>query len=248
MVALLGVIALLVSQLPGDGWAMVDSRPREVRRLYWDLFQTTEVWVTLSPVTAAKITGPRFAFQAFFPGREVKGRPQRIQVKALAGEMANEPSLRVTIDGKTMDLTGPAGISFLLYPPGCEGCVANGVVADLKPEVLRNLVDAADAAIVAFGLTFHLSSEDRAALGEFAKQIGLGPAGEAGGRGASESTGRGQMASHHDPARKCRIGTMDDRRFHAEASESNAAPSVLTTFATGRWDLRVDRACDDRPG
>ena len=174
MVALLGVVTLLLSQAPGDGWGMVNSRPREVKRLYWDLFQTTEVWITLSPVTADTVAGPRFAFQAFFPGREVRGRPQRIQVKALAGIVAADLSLRVTIDGKTTDLTGPDGTSFLLYPPCVEGCSANGVVADLKPELLRSILVAAEVDIVALGSTFQLSSEDRAALGEFAKQIGLG--------------------------------------------------------------------------
>lgn len=174
MVAPLGVVTLLLSQVPGDGWGMVDSRPREVRRLYWDLFQTTEVWVTLSPVTADTVAGPRFAFQAFFPGREVKGRPQRIQVKALVGAATTDLSLRVTVDGKTRDLTGPDGASSLLYPPSCEGCSANGVVADLRPEILRAMVDAANVEVMALGSTFQLSSPDRAALVEFAKQIGLG--------------------------------------------------------------------------
>jgi hypothetical protein len=173
MGALLGVVALFLLQAPGDGWGMVDSRPREVKSLYWDLFQTTEVWVTLSPVTADTVSGPRFAFQAFFPGREVKGRPQRIQVKALAGVLATDLSLRVTIDGKTTDLTGPDGTSSLLYPPCDGGCSANGVVADVKPEFLRAMVDAANVDIVAFGSTFRLSAQDRAALGEFAKQAGL---------------------------------------------------------------------------
>ena len=173
MGALLGV-TLLILQAPGDGWGMVDSRPREVKRLYWDLFQTTEVWVTLSPVTANTVAGPRFAFQAFFPGREVKGRPQRMQVKALAGVVATDLSLRVTIDGKTTDLTGPDGSSFLLYPPCSEGCSANGVAADLKPELLRSMLVAASVEIVALGSTFRLSPEDRGALGTFAKQIGIG--------------------------------------------------------------------------
>ncbi len=173
MATLLGVAALLLLQAPGDGWGMVDSRPREVKRLYWDLFQTTEVWVTLSPVTANTVAGPRFAFQAFFPGRKVEGRPQRIQVKGLAGGEARDWLFLVRIDGKTTDLTGPDGNSSVLYGP-CEDCLAVGVVADMKAEVLRSMVDAGNVSIVAFGFTYQLSSEDRAALGEFAKQIGLG--------------------------------------------------------------------------
>ena len=176
MLAFLGV-ALLLWQAPGDGWGVVDSRPREVKLLYWDLFKSTELWVTLSPVTADTVAGPRFAFQAFFPGREVKEGPQRIQVKALAGGTVTDLSLRVTIDGKTTDLTGPDGNSFLLYPPfpPCsEGCSANGVAAELKPDLLRSLLAAAKVDVVAFGSTYPLSPEDRGALGEFAKQIGAG--------------------------------------------------------------------------
>jgi hypothetical protein len=176
VVALLpGVVALVLAQAPGDGWGMVDSRPREVKRLYWDLFQTTEVWVTLSPVTGDTVAGPRFAFQAFFPGREIKGRPQRIQVKALGGN-GSDLSLRVTVDGKTTDLTGPDGSSSLVYP-ACgpdESCGAIGVVASLKPELLSSMVTAGNVDVSAFGSTFPLSPEDRAALGEFAKQVGLG--------------------------------------------------------------------------
>jgi hypothetical protein len=82
----------------------------------------------------------------------------------------------VTIDGKTTDLTGPEGTFSLLYP-SCgpdEGCGAIGVVADLKPKLLSSMVVAANVEIGAFGSTFQLSSRDRAALGEFARQIGLG--------------------------------------------------------------------------
>ncbi|MEW6743805.1 MAG: hypothetical protein AB1486_13705 [Planctomycetota bacterium] len=31
------------------------------------------------------------------------------------------------------------------------------------------------------------------------------------------------MASHYDPAKKCRVGTMDEKQFRAEASEANRA-------------------------
>ncbi len=174
MVALLSVATLLLLQAPGDGWGMVDSRPDEVKRLYWDLFQTTEVWVTVSPVTGDTVAGPRFAFQAFFPGQQTKGRPQRIQVKALGGH-TSDLSLRVTIDGKATDLTGPEGTSSLIYPP-CgpdERCGSIGVVADPKPELLSSMVISANVEIAAFGSTFQLSSQDRAALGEFAKEVGL---------------------------------------------------------------------------
>jgi len=41
-------MAVLLLQAPGDGWAL-DQQTRHVRRLYWDLFQTTEVCFASSP-------------------------------------------------------------------------------------------------------------------------------------------------------------------------------------------------------
>ncbi len=29
------------------------------------------------------------------------------------------------------------------------------------------------------------------------------------------------MASHYDPAKKCRVGTMDEKQFHAESGKAN---------------------------
>jgi hypothetical protein len=172
MNGLWAVIALTL-QAPGDGWGMVDSRPRELKQLYWELFQTTEVWTTLSPVTGDTVAGPRFAFQAFFAGREVKGKPQRLQVKALAGGVVpTDLSLRIVTDGEVADLTGPQGSSFLLFPCA-EGCAANGVVAELKDEVLRAMVGASRVEIAAFGQALRLSPLDQAALGEFAAAVGV---------------------------------------------------------------------------
>ena len=63
------LLGILLFQGPGDGWVLVPST-RQVKRLYWDLFQTTEVWLSLIPEDPAG-TRPlvTFIFQAFFPGQ-----------------------------------------------------------------------------------------------------------------------------------------------------------------------------------
>jgi hypothetical protein len=62
-------LALLLLQAPGDGWALVQDT-RQVKRLYWDLFQTTEVWLRLIPEDPdGKPPLVNLIFQAFFPGR-----------------------------------------------------------------------------------------------------------------------------------------------------------------------------------
>jgi hypothetical protein len=66
MLPLLGVVTLLLSQAPGD-WHGRQPAARGAEALLGS-FQTTEVWVTLSPVTADTVAGPRFAFQALLLG------------------------------------------------------------------------------------------------------------------------------------------------------------------------------------
>src|SRR2546422_1862801 len=89
------LLGILLFQGPGDGWVLVPGT-RQVRRLYWDLFQTTEVWLSLIPEDpAGKPPLVSFIFQAFFPGpaerdpysglpREPKGPPARLVLRAPA--------------------------------------------------------------------------------------------------------------------------------------------------------------------
>lgn len=48
------------------------------------------------------------------------------------------------------------------------------------------------------------------------------------------------MASHYDPAKKCRVGTMDEKQFYAEASEVNGAyfKSLISDWRKKGGDLQ----------
>src|SRR5882672_3736217 len=85
---------LLLFQAPGDGGALVQAPPREVKRLYWELFETTEVLVRLIPEDpGGRPPLVTLTFQAFFPGRAErdpysglpqwpKGPPARLVLRA----------------------------------------------------------------------------------------------------------------------------------------------------------------------
>ncbi len=105
---------VLLFQSPGDGGALTDSKPGEIKSLYWDVFDTTEVWLRVSPEAPdGKSPAPlRLVFQAFYPGRKPKGAPKRLGVRVVGPAVA-DMSLRLTIDDKTFDLTGPEGASTL---------------------------------------------------------------------------------------------------------------------------------------
>src|SRR5207247_7947531 len=114
------LIALLPAQVPGGGWAWVPG-VRQVNNLYYELFDTTEIWVHLIPEDpAGKPSLHSLIFKAVFPGRlphrvsderilEAKGPPSRLLLQAQAGPLAmikGLPTLRLVIDGSTVDLTG----------------------------------------------------------------------------------------------------------------------------------------------
>jgi len=51
------------------------------------------------------------------------------------------------------------------------------------------------------------------------------------------------MASHYDPAKKCRVGTMDEDQFYSEAGKSSGA--YFSTLING-WGKGVGRSSGAR--
>jgi hypothetical protein len=179
---------LLLLQAPGDGWAIAQTQPREVKRLYWDLFQTTEVFVRLIPENPEGKPGlVNLIFQAFFPGRaerdpysglpkEPKGKPARIAVTAqpLPLTAIRELSLEFVVDGKTIELTGP-GHKYRNLPclVATTDCIPNAVEAELELPILQLLITGKDVEGEALGFPIKLTEADIQALTEFVTRVGL---------------------------------------------------------------------------
>jgi hypothetical protein len=176
---------ILLAQAPGAGWAMAPAPPREVRRLYWELFETTEVWVRLTPGNPNEAPPLlSLVFQAFFPGRPSRepyslrpqwpgGAPARLVVRAepFPLTVVRDLSLRFVLDDDTFDLTGPGSRSTFL---SCgDDCAPNAVEAELDPTLLRALTAARTIGGEALGFPIQLTPVDQRALGEFAARVGL---------------------------------------------------------------------------
>jgi hypothetical protein len=171
-------LAILL-QGPGDGWAFVHDTGK-VKTLYWELFDTTEVWLRLIPEGAAgEAPLQNLIFQAYFPGKQVKGRPARVVVRALALPLTliRTPMLRFDVDGKSLGLTSDGARFRYLYPVcGVEGgCSANGVEAELEPALLASMIEARSLTGEGLGFTFRLTAKDQRLLAEFADAVRLGP-------------------------------------------------------------------------
>jgi hypothetical protein len=188
LLTLASALMLLSPQAPGDGWVVSPAAPREVKRVYWDLFRTTEIWVRIIPDNPdGKPPLVSLVFQAFFPGRAErdpysglpkwpKGTPARLELRAepLPMTLITQLSLQLVIDGQTLDLTGPG--RRYRYLPWCnlgQDCASNSVEADLEPSTLLSLVTARSVEGEVLGFPIRLVAADQAALGEFVDRVGL---------------------------------------------------------------------------
>jgi hypothetical protein len=180
------LFALLLAA--GIGLAQPQAPPREVRRIYWELVPTTEIYVRLIPEDpGGKAPLLYLVFQAFFPGRAGRdaysglprwpsGAPKRIVVKAepFPRTVIRELSLQLVVDGKRLDLTGPnSRYRNLPCLVASEDCVPNAVEAELEPSVLRTLAAAGAVEGTALGFPIRLVAADQRAIGEFIARIGL---------------------------------------------------------------------------
>lgn len=181
---------ILLVQAPGGGWTLAPAPAREVKRLYWELFETTEVWVRLTPDDpSGKPPLVNLVFQAVFPGRAQRdpfsgvpqwprGTPSRLVVRAEPSLLTviRNLSLRFVLDGYTFDLTSP-GSRYTLLPCGIgsDDCAPNGVEAELHPTLLRALIAARSVDGEALGLPIQLAAADQRALADFATRVGLPP-------------------------------------------------------------------------
>ncbi|MCI0423308.1 MAG: hypothetical protein L0312_29495 [Acidobacteria bacterium] len=188
------LLALFLFQAPGEGWNLVQAPPREVKRVYWDLFETTEVWLLLLPGDPQGEPAPvNVVFQAFFAGRAKrdsysglpewpKGKPDRITLRVQLFPMTEtltyprDLSLRLVVDEETIDLGAscvPAGsgpVCQLLFPG--EGA-ANGISVEVQPVLLQRLAKAPVVTGTALGFQILLSSDDLDAVGKFVEAIHL---------------------------------------------------------------------------
>ena len=179
------VLMVVLSQ---SGWALTQAPPREVRRLYWELIPEMEIWVRLIPEDPeGKPPLVNLVFHAFYPGRAKRDpytglpawpreAPARLTVSAepLPQTLIRELSLRLVIDGQTIDLTGPnSRYRNLPCSVSSEDCAPNAVEAELDASTLRTLATALSVGGDALGFPIKLAAADQLALRDFVARIGL---------------------------------------------------------------------------
>lgn len=183
-----GLILLAATRLHADtpSWplslgscAVLQAPPGEVRSLYWDLYQHTEVCVNLAPQSGPEGPSPlAFSFSFTHTGRERKASPAFVvlHVQLPPTYVVLSASLHIVLDqAERFDLTASQQLYRVTFPPGCTtegGCGFTGLDALLSRDAFAHLVKARVISGEAFGIPFVLSPDAGQALSLFAERLG----------------------------------------------------------------------------
>jgi hypothetical protein len=152
--------------------SVLAARSGEVRTLYWQLYDVTEVCVNVAPEPGSEGPSPlAFTFSFTHAGREAKAAPSRMvwRVQLPPSHVATSPSLRMVLDeAEPVDLTAPGQPSRLVFSPGCSGgtdCGYIGVEVFPARGVLARMLAAKTISGEALGgVPFSFGAEAKVAL------------------------------------------------------------------------------------
>jgi hypothetical protein len=159
--------------------ALEGAKPGELRSVYWELYQHTEVCVSFPAEPASSSLALTFSFTHV--GRALEERPRHVLMRAQLppGAAVLRPSLSLLVDGReALDLTGPGALYQTTYPPHCTpppetGCSFTGVEAAIPTSVFERIAEARTLEGRAFGAGFALSPAQRARVAALAARLRL---------------------------------------------------------------------------
>jgi hypothetical protein len=148
--------------------ALPPPRDGDIRVLYWELQNRTDVWLTLEPKTASRAPAPTamvLTLQFRFLGKIPKTRPDHVDLRAHPGMMwAPQIQLSVVIDEAPVELA----------PPGTFGMTDGGldyVWVPIPIPTLRRIEYAKRVTINALGIELELTDSQRKAVGAYLERI-----------------------------------------------------------------------------
>lgn len=151
--------------------ALPVPRDGEIRVLYWELRDETEVWLTLEPRSPDGDKLPiGLSLSVVFSGKRPTGPLTQVDVRAFVGLLwAPTPQLMLTVDGESVEFAPPGPSSIYSGPPG-EGALT-GVVGTISIATLKKMVSARSIGGNALRMNFDLNGSQRAAIAKFTERV-----------------------------------------------------------------------------
>jgi hypothetical protein len=162
------VCSCLVLALISAGQALPPPRDGEIRVLYWELQNETEVWLTLEPKSPDGKPGPGIlTFTYRFKGKRPKAPPSQIEARAYAGFLwAPKVALWFVLDDREkIDLIPPG--TFTLS----SGSVSDYLYATVPITLMNRIAHAKRVTGNALGFDFELTESQIQAIRAFMERV-----------------------------------------------------------------------------
>lgn len=140
---------------PGDG---------DIREVYWELQNRSEVWLTLEPKTTKGERAPMLTFTFNFAGKRPASPPTNVEVRAYAGTMyAPRADLLFVLDARQrIDLSSGRLLS---------GTPSDYAAGTMTMALLKQMAVASQITGNALGFDFELTEKQRKAIAAFHGRI-----------------------------------------------------------------------------
>ena len=138
----------------------------DIRAVYWELQNQTDVWLTLEPRDAGGARAPLLTFTYRFAGKRPEGPPTHIDVRAYAPPLwAGRATLWFLLDGREKIDLGSS-------PGGLIGGVPSDYLLQTIPiEMFKRFASAKRISGEALGSDFELTESQRLAVRAFLEQV-----------------------------------------------------------------------------
>jgi hypothetical protein len=170
--ALLLAPALALSPVTGTAQALPPPRDGDIRVLYYEFRDLTEVWLTLEPKGPAGEDLPiTLTFDVAFAGKRPAAPLTQAEMRASVGRLwSPRPELTLVLDGKTtLDVAGPNPRTLTGGDADQSAMIA--VVGTLSTDTLKTIGEARSVSGNALRLPFVLSETQRAAVAAFRERV-----------------------------------------------------------------------------
>ena len=159
-----------------EGQLLPPPRNGDIRIIYWELRNESELWLTLEPVTPGGGQAPLLTVTWRFAGRRPTAPPTAFDIRAYAGAaFAPRVEFWLLLDGEHRIDLAPPGRS-----PGLTSGTPSDYVSHLiSLETLRQVAGAQQVSGHALGFDFELTGSQRAAVANFLKRVLAEPAADA---------------------------------------------------------------------
>jgi hypothetical protein len=148
-------------------------RDGDIRVMYWEALDETEVWLTLEPRSPGGEKLPiSLALSATFPGRRPAAPPARVEVRAHVNLLwAPTPELRLVMDDRSLEFEPPGPSPVYGSSPDGGGSTLTGVTGRISVATLERMAAARSLGGNALRLDFALDAGQRAAIARFTKRV-----------------------------------------------------------------------------